>query len=393
MKLRQAPDDFQVEELTDVRPGERGPFACYLLSKTGWTTPDALFAVRRRWQLDARRVSYGGLKDRHARTVQHFTALHGPRRNLTHQGVSVRYLGQLDAPFTSADIRANRFRIVVRDLTADARANAEAALAEVGRTGLPNYFDDQRFGSVTTGREFVARHLVAGRFEEALKLALTAPYEFDRATERQDKATLRASWGDWPACKAKLSRSHARSLVDYLVSHPTDFRGAIARLRPELGGLYLSAYQSDLWNRVLAHWLRGHVPPDDLRPVALRLGEVPVPVRLPEGVRAELETLRLPLPSARLEMDPAATWARPLEAVLAEEGLTLPELRIRGLRQPFFSKGDRAAWCRPAGLSAEPGADENRPGRFKLTLGFELPRGCYATMLVKRITTLTPPRS
>ena len=43
MKLKQDPDDFQVEELTDVRPGPEGPFAFYRLDKRGWSTPDAHF--------------------------------------------------------------------------------------------------------------------------------------------------------------------------------------------------------------------------------------------------------------------------------------------------------------------------------------------------------------
>ena len=106
---------------------------------------------------------------------------------------------------------------------------------------------------------------------------LTMPTEHPA---QKDKETLRRHWGDWPALKQQLSRGHARSLVDYLVSHPTDFRGAVARLRPELRGLYLAAYQSDLWNRTLAHWLRQHVAAEDLRPIALRLGEFPVPVQL-----------------------------------------------------------------------------------------------------------------
>src|ERR1700736_4400320 len=109
MILKQAPEDFQVEELTDVQP-DTGPFSLYRLEKQGWTTPDALQAVRRRWKLDLRRLSYGGLKDRHAWTVQFLTIFHGPRRRLTHHGISLEYLGQVPAPYTSQDIRANRFR-------------------------------------------------------------------------------------------------------------------------------------------------------------------------------------------------------------------------------------------------------------------------------------------
>ena len=49
MKVKQQPDDFLVEELTDVVPGV-GPFAFYRLEKSGWSTPDALAAIRRRAQ-------------------------------------------------------------------------------------------------------------------------------------------------------------------------------------------------------------------------------------------------------------------------------------------------------------------------------------------------------
>jgi tRNA pseudouridine13 synthase len=385
MKIKQSPEDFRVEELTAATPGADGPFACYRLSKRGWTTPDALQAVRRRWQIDWRRVSYGGLKDRHADTVQHFTIFHGPKRNLTHHGVRVEYLGQLPAPFTSDDIRANRFRLVLRALSAAESAAAERALEEVRRVGVPNYFDDQRFGSVGPGREFVARHLVAGDFEAALKLALTAPYEFDRAGEKQDKARLRQLWGDWPALKHQLGRGHARSLVDYLVHHPTDFRGAVARLRPELRGLYLAAYQSDLWNRMLARWLAGRLRPEQVVPVRLRRGVVPMYRGLDPAQAAELDDLRLPLPSARGPHDPEAPASALVEEVLAEDGLTRADLRLKGLREMFFSRGDRAAVCRVGGPEHQAGPAERHPGREKLVLGFELPRGCYATLVVKRV--------
>ena len=79
MKIKEKHEDFRVEEITDVVPSEAGPFALYRLEKQGWSTPDALAAVRRRWKLDLRRLSYGGLKDRHATTVQYLTIFHGPR--------------------------------------------------------------------------------------------------------------------------------------------------------------------------------------------------------------------------------------------------------------------------------------------------------------------------
>src|SRR5207247_10921035 len=117
-------------------------------------------------------------------------------------------------------------------------------------------------------------------YEAALKQALAMPYEFDRSAQKKEKALLRSRWGAWTTLKEQLPRGHARSLIDYLVHHPSDFKGALERLRPELRGLYLSAYQSYLWNRMLAGWLTEHVPPAQLLSVRLRLGDVPMPRRL-----------------------------------------------------------------------------------------------------------------
>ena len=387
MKLKQQPDDFLVEELTDVVAGDVGAFALYRLEKSGWSTPDALAAIRRRWQIDLRRMSYGGLKDRHARTVQYLSIHHGPKRDLSHHTVTLTYLGQTGSPYTSNEIRANRFRVVLRGLSEARRAQNETRVAEVAAQGVPNYFDDQRFGSVSgPAGEFIAGRLVRGDFEGALKLALTAPYEHDRAEQKREKQTLVQHWGDWQRLKADLPRSHARSLVDYLRQHPTDFRGAVARLRPELRGLYLSAYQSHLWNRVLARWLTANAPSDALRPVKLRLGPVPFHHSLPEDAFDALSALALPLPTARWKPEADDPRLALVEGVLAEEGISLREMQIKGVRELFFSRGDRAALCVPENLGHEWADDERNAGKLRLTLSFDLPRGSYATLVVKAVT-------
>jgi tRNA pseudouridine13 synthase len=386
MKIKQVPEDFIVEELTDLAATDRGQFALYRLDKIGWTTPDALQAIRRRWDIDWRRLSYGGLKDRHAKTTQHLTIFRGPTRNLEHERIALTYLGRVAVPFTANHIRANRFTVTLRAVPSAELPRMRAALAEVADAGVPNYFDDQRFGSVGDSREFVAKEMIRGNFEAALKLALAAPYEYDRAEQKREKATLRDHWGDWPACKAKLPRGHARSLVDYLVTHQTDFRGAVARLKPELQGLYLSAYQSHVWNQVLARWLTANLEPARLGAVDLQLGPMPVPRSIPDGMRQTWEEFVLPLPSARLKPDPAAAWLPLLEAVLEEEGLTLATMKIPGLQKPFFSKGERSACVRPAGVESFDADDELNRARRKLVLKFDLPRGSYATMVIKRLS-------
>ena len=387
MKLKQSPGDFLVEELTDVRPGHGGSFAFYRLDKTGWTTPDALQIIGRRWNIPWQRLNYGGMKDRHATTVQYITIFGGPRRDLEQERIHLTFLGQVAEPYSSREIKANRFTIAVRSLSPDDETRIATSAGEVERAGYPNYFDDQRFGSMTPDGQFVARKMILGQFEDALKQALAGEYEFDKAPAKKEKQALLDHWGDWPACRAKLERGHARSLVCYLADHPTDFKGAVARLRPELQGLYLSAYQSDIWNRTLAKWLQAHFAADSLGSIQLHRGPLPVPTLS----SSDWESLVLPLPSARLKPDADAPWLPQLEEVLAEEELTLAQMKIKGMDRPYFSKGERVACVRPTGWSCNGDPDDLNRGRRKLTLRFELPRGSYATMLVKRITSLELP--
>jgi tRNA pseudouridine13 synthase len=386
MKVKQQPEDFQVEELTDVTPEAEGPFALYRLRKRGWTTPEALSVLRRRWKIEPRRLSYGGLKDRHALTVQYLTIFRGPQRNLDHQGITVQYLGQTARNFVSTDIRANRFLVTVRSLTSANQETALRALDELRTGGVPNYFDDQRFGSVEAGGEFIGRLLVLGRFEDALRQALTAPYDHDRSEEKREKEFLFTHWGDWATLRARLPRGQARTVVDYLRFRPDDFRGAFVRLNPEFRMLYLSTYQSHLWNRMLGRCIEERLSLEQILRVKVKLGTLVFWQHLKDEQRRELAELGLPLPSARLHLPENDERLRVANAILAEEGLELRQMQVKGVRELFFSKGERATVCLPVALIAEEGDDELNSGRGKLTLAFELPRGSYATLIVKRIT-------
>ena len=49
-KIKQIPEDFSVEELTETVPLNHGDFSLYLLKKKGSTTPDALLRIQKAWQ-------------------------------------------------------------------------------------------------------------------------------------------------------------------------------------------------------------------------------------------------------------------------------------------------------------------------------------------------------
>ncbi len=383
MKLKRLPEDFQVEELSEFTP-QGGEFALYTLTKRSMGTPEVVEALCRRWRIARHAVAWGGLKDRHSLTRQFLTIRHGPRRDLRQKSFELRYRGQADRPFGQADIAANRFQVVMRDMSGSAAEAACLELVEAARDGLPNYFDDQRFGSLGETGEFVAAAWCAGDWERALWLALADPNEHDRPRDRRQKQLLREHWGRWSEARTILGPAQRRTVVAHLADHAGDFRGAFARIPDVIRGLYLSSFQGHLWNRALARLLRGSCRPEQLAAVTLRTTEAVFPRGLDEAQRQALSTAMLPLPSARAKVE--GPMKNLLDDTLAELGLPMEALRIRYPGDSFFSRGQRPAMFTPGGLTRQVEEDDLYPGRRKLSLRFDLPRGCYATILVKRLT-------
>ena len=179
-----------------------------------------------------------------------------------------------------------------------------------------------------------------------LKLALAEANPFDRSGVKAQKAILRAYWGQWTEAKARLERSSSRSIVTYLVDHPTDFRVRFARLRREFRTLYFSAFQSHLWNLMLARWIEHYDQPRPARDHRAEGRCFPFPRRLkPEQVDVLRES-PIPLPSSRTPL-PAGPLGEVIQEVLAGFQLEWPDLRVKHLKDVFFSKGLEPAWPFP----------------------------------------------
>jgi tRNA pseudouridine13 synthase len=388
MRFKRIPEDFRVEELTEIAPAD-GPYALYRLEKRWIGTPEAVEAILQCWRIDRQRVSWGGLKDFHAVTQQYLTIQRGPRRDLQQERFDLCYLGQVPQPFQAADVAGNRFEIVLRDLDAATADGCEATLAGLTALGLPNYFDDQRFGSVGVSGQFIAEAWCRGDWERALWLAVAEANEHDMPARNDEKAFLREHWGDWYACLNQLEHTDAGRILYFLAQRPTDFRSAMARLPIEMRSLYVAAFQSHLWNRLLDRYLRSLVPAEQLGELPLRLGPVAFPRRVDAAQAAALGACQLPLPSARLKPDPGPIRDL-LDQTLDEAEIELRHIRIKYPRDTFFSKGYRAAMFVPQELTHWLEADELYAERRKLSLSFRLGRGCYATLLVKYLEASGP---
>ncbi len=388
LTLKLTPEDIAVEEALRVRPGPAGPYAVYRVTKRLRTTPEVQEAMARQLGIPPGAVVFPALKDRRAVAIQHCT-LHGrgPAR-IQGDGFAAEMVGCWRRHLRPTDLAGNRFLITLRSLLPGETRALQARLDEIERNGLPNYFDEQRFGSYTPGGVWIGKAILQGDAEGALRAYLAQPVPGDPPELRTFKAFARQHWGDWPTLFQRAPRSNHRSVITYLKDHPTDFRRAVNLITPRLLPLLLAAYQSFLWNRTASRLLERRLAGTGAGAARVTIaGEQLLVYRtLPGELASSLRRATLPLPSHR------ATYADPeaeaiAQDVLAGEGLTQDDLKARILQRAYLPMGTRPLLLFPSATQADllPGGSDHRA----LRLAFFLPSGAYATLVVKALAATT----
>lgn len=410
MTIRRRPEDFVVEEIVGeafrASLAPAGNVAVYELTKTQLTTPEACHMLATALGVRAGLVEYAGLKDKHAVTTQWLTAPWQDRGPAPEELGSGRWRavkrGMTSRGIAAADIAGNRFRITVRGLTQrDVREMGRRASVlrlpaapgpagdEAARPALPllfvNYFGDQRFGSARHKQGFVARRLVEGDFENALKLAIATPARKDTGVRKTFTRLAASRWGRWAELAKALPRCPERAAIEALASG-ADFKAAFSALPPLAQLLYVEAFQSHLWNATARRLAESIGEPSRRLHADDAFGAMIFPPA--RSLTPDLGALQIPMPAPGVR--PAEPWGQPLSDALAEEGLSLERLRIPGLRRPAFGEAPRPFLAAATSFEAGPPepdelSEAGKTPRFKRLLGFDLPRGAYATVLLRAL--------
>ncbi|MGI9318593.1 MAG: tRNA pseudouridine(13) synthase TruD [bacterium] len=153
--IRSQPEDFKVDEELGFELQGEGDHLWFNLSKRLLNTAEVLTLISKATGVSKRDIGYSGQKDRNAVTTQWFSAPLDNQpaaridqlRNLTDgcQELELMQSGLHPTKLKRGVHRANRFRILIRNLSGD-QQDLESRLRRLAQEGVPNYFGPQRFG-------------------------------------------------------------------------------------------------------------------------------------------------------------------------------------------------------------------------------------------------------
>jgi len=387
MKIKQRPEDFVVREGYRFEPDLEGPVWVYRMDKQKVSTLQALERISKDFAVRRRDLSICGLKDKQGRTEQLVGVLGGALGDsavLQSGDLRLKLIGRAAQPLSSRNITANRFEVTVRDLSPEEADRVSESAAEVERTGVVNYFDSQRFGFLKHGQGFIARHLLRGDWESALKAFLATPSELDRSDDAKVKTFWRDHWGEWLLRAPQAAGKRYAPILRRLREDPRDFKGAFLHIDRRLRMMALFELQSFLWNEGGKRYLGARIPAADLIGLRYQAGALVFPRSLTRELRDDLWNRTFPLLAPDSHIDDPRVRDAALGALRAQ-GLTLEQLRVPD-SPLFFKHEERPLFVRPGKLRVHPPRlDELNRGKRKVNLSFTLPPGAYATLVVRRV--------
>lgn len=148
--IRQFPEDFRVVEELSFEPSGNGQHVFLFIEKQNMNTETLANQLAKFTGVRQVAIGYAGLKDRNAITRQWFSVdLAGKPEpdwsGFNSEQIKIVETIRHDRKLKRGAIRSNHFQITLRQISGD-QQELQRRLESIQRSGVPNYFGEQRFG-------------------------------------------------------------------------------------------------------------------------------------------------------------------------------------------------------------------------------------------------------
>jgi tRNA pseudouridine13 synthase len=380
-RLRAAVEDFQVQEIPLYEPRGEGTHSYLWVEKRGLPTMELVHLLARALGRNPRDFGVAGLKDARAVTCQWISIEHVDSARLASlegDGFRVLKVARHGNKLRIGHLKGNQFRILVRDPCPGAEPRARAILDRLTAVGVPNLFGRQRFG-LRGDTHLIGGAILRRDWTLMCDLLLGGPRETDPPAGRYFRGLYEG--GQFREARAALPPGHREhaAVLEALMRTGGDFARAAGALPRNMKRFFVSAWQSALFNEVLARRAPelGRLMVGDLAWLHDRGAVFAVQDAAAEQQRADRLEISPTGPLFGYRMtQPTGLPGEMEERVLAATGMTLDDFRRGG--EDSVKGGRRPLRAPLAGALVEPAPEG-------LWVSFRLPPGCYATTVLDEL--------
>jgi tRNA pseudouridine13 synthase len=291
-------------------------------------------------------------------------------------------VGYLPRPISRSMVAGNRFRIILRDCCTEIGERVATVLEIAASLKLPNFYGLQRFGTKDPITHVVGRAIVRRRFDDAVRTLLSNPRSLDNGMTREARRLM--SEGKYREGYKLMpgTQDIERMVAHHLARRPDDMVGSMRAAPITVRRLYVQAFQSYLFNRTLSSALRkgidiSHFEEGDnwgeLSSDGLNIAKV-------HGVKEPITKSGMPLIqlAGYAYRNYGSRFDACLEEMMAEEHVKPRDFFVQEMQEVSVEGGFRRPHLAVSGASSDASG-----GTAKLE--FTLPRGGYATVLLREI--------
>ncbi|MCJ7450270.1 MAG: tRNA pseudouridine(13) synthase TruD [Candidatus Nanohaloarchaeota archaeon QJJ-9] len=361
-KIKEQIEDFKVEEIAEHETDGGNHVICRI-KKHNMTTMETIKKLSNVLHISRERFGYAGNKDKRAVTTQYISVEGMDEEDLQQvfiPNLELEVLGK-DDRIGLGNLEGNRFEVVVRNINLPEEVVGDRidGITDELDGYIPNYFGNQRFGSVRPITHLVGKLILQGKFEEAVWTYIAKPYDEEHDKVRKVREDLWETRDpERGAEKFPKRYRYEKMLLYHLVKTGDDYTGAIKRLPEGLQNLFIHAFQSYIFNKALSSLIEDGYNDTD--------GELPL-----VGYKTALRDSK---------------GDQKIKQVLEEEEIELDDFKLRDISHLSTEGEYRECFVPIKSLSLEEVfEDDLNINKNAADLEFNLGKGCYATVFLREL--------
>ncbi len=352
-------------------------------------------------------LSYSGLKDRCSISVQKVTVKgnHVEKlNNLKLRNIFIKNISLSRKSIQLGSNKGNHFTVIIRNIDSD--IDVETRILKVFETlsskGFLNYYGLQRFGTFRPNSHIIAKYILRNEYENVFNELVLNTYSSESIDSQLVRNKLRKDGNmEWAYANFPKSLNYERMMIHHLIDHEKDFKGSVQKIPSYLVKLLFSSFQSYFFNKMLTLRIKKGFSPfepvngdvivildddnGDLTSIKYVYGGR-YDQYLKEAISLNRAYIVIPLVGYNTEMNEYPFMNQFFEDILNEEKIDSSIFKNELFRQYDFKGAHRAMVIKLSDAKIlKVSKDDVFQDKQKVKIEFSLPRGSYATMVLREL--------